>query len=52
MHVWTYPITIGKGKRLFAEGTQPQNFNLMDAKVSETGVLVATYEPSAPLKTS
>jgi dihydrofolate reductase len=22
MHVWIYPITIGTGKRLFAEGTQ------------------------------
>jgi dihydrofolate reductase len=52
MNLWIYPITIGKGKRLFADGTQPENFKLVEAKISETGVLVATYEPSAPLKTS
>lgn len=50
MQVWIYPITIGKGKRLFADGTQPENFKLVDAKISATGVIVATYEPAGPLK--
>jgi dihydrofolate reductase len=52
MHVWIYPITIGKGKRLFAEGTQAQGFRLVDSKTSKTGVIVATYEPADPLKGS
>src|SRR3989344_1567369 len=32
MHLWIYPITIGTGKKLFAGGTQPQNFKLVDSK--------------------
>jgi len=50
MHIWTYPITIGTGKKLFAEGTQPQRFKVVDSKITDTGVLFATYEPSTPLK--
>ncbi|HKB88052.1 MAG TPA: dihydrofolate reductase family protein [Patescibacteria group bacterium] len=49
MHIWTYPITIGTGKKLFAEGTQPQHFKPVDSKITSTGVVVATYEPSDPL---
>jgi dihydrofolate reductase len=50
MHLWIYPITIGTGKRLFAEGTGPQNFKLVDSKTSKTGVVIATYEPDGELK--
>ena len=50
MHVWTFPITIGKGKRLFAEGTQAEQWKLVDSKVSTTGVMIGTYEPAGPLK--
>ncbi|HSW97372.1 MAG TPA: dihydrofolate reductase family protein [Candidatus Saccharimonadales bacterium] len=51
MHIWTFPLTIGTGKKLFAEGTQPERFKQVDAKIISTGVLFATYEPSEPLKT-
>jgi dihydrofolate reductase len=51
MHVWTFPLTIGSGKRLFVEGTQAQNFKLADSKISKTGVIIATYEPAGALKT-
>lgn len=52
MHIWTYPITIGTGKKLFAEGTQPQRFKPVDAKVTTKGVIIAAYEPSETLKAS
>jgi dihydrofolate reductase len=52
MHLWIYPITIGNGKRLFAEGTQADNFRLIDSKTSQTGVIIATYEPAGKLKAS
>ncbi len=45
MHLWIYPITLGSGKRLFAEGTQAEGFKLVDSKISSTGVIFATYEP-------
>ena len=50
MHIWTFPVTIGTGKRLFAEGTQPERFKPVDAKITKTGILFATYEPKESLK--
>ncbi len=52
MHLWIHPITIGTGKRLFAEGTQPENFKLIDSKIAPNGIIFATYEPVGPLKKS
>ena len=51
MHIWTFPVTVGGGKRLFAHGTQAEGFKLVDSKISTTGVIIATYEPAGPLKT-
>lgn len=41
--LWIFPVTIGKGKRLFGEGTQPAHLKLIDSKISTTGVIIATY---------
>jgi dihydrofolate reductase len=51
MHLWIHPITIGTGKKLFAEGTQAQGFKLVDSKIGETGIIFATYEPAEKFKT-
>ena len=51
MHIWTHPVTIGTGKKLFAKGTQPQSFKLVDSKISTKGVIFATYEPAGELRT-
>ena len=51
MHIWTHPITIGSGKKLFAEGTRPQSFTLIDSTISPTGIVFATYEPAGELRT-
>jgi dihydrofolate reductase len=51
MHLWIHPITVGTGKRLFAEGTQPENFKLVDSKIGGNGIIFATYEPAGDLKT-
>jgi dihydrofolate reductase len=45
------PITAGRGKRLFAEGTIPAGFKLIDNKASTTGVIIATYEREGEIKT-
>lgn len=50
MHLWTFPVTVGSGKRLFAEGTQPRSLRLTDTKISTTGVIIATYEPAGELR--
>ena len=49
--LWIFPVTIGKGKRLFGDGTQPASLKLIDSKTSTTGVIIATYEPAGELKT-
>jgi dihydrofolate reductase len=51
MHIWTFPVTIGTGKKLFGEGTLPERFKPVDSKITTTGVIFATYEPAGPLKT-
>jgi len=42
--VWTFPLVLGGGKRLFGDGTVPGSFRLTDHTVSTTGVVIATYE--------
>ena len=51
MHLWIFPVTVGAGKKLFAEGTQAEGFKLVESKSSTTGVIIATYESAGALKT-
>lgn len=46
-----YPITLGKGKRLFGEGTVPAAFELTDSKTSPKGVIFAYYKRAGDIKT-
>ena len=46
-----YPLTLGSGKRLFAEGTIPAAFKLTDGKVLQSGVIIANYERAGEVKT-
>jgi len=51
IRVWTFPLTVGTGKRLFGEGTIPVGLKLLDYKISTTGVSIATYAGSGKVKT-
>ena len=46
-----FPITLGNGKRLFGEGTNPANFKLLESEVTPRGILVATYAREGDVKT-
>ncbi len=46
-----FPVTLGSGKRLFAEGAIPAAFNLVDSMVSPLGVIVANFERVGEVKT-
>ena len=46
-----FPVTLGRGKRLFAEGSIPAGFRLVDNKTSPKGVIVATYARDGEVKT-
>lgn len=49
-NIWTFPVTVGKGKQLFGEGVNASNLKLVDVKSSGTGVIIATYQPAGGLK--
>ncbi|HLF33958.1 MAG TPA: dihydrofolate reductase family protein [Cyclobacteriaceae bacterium] len=49
IYTWVFPVMIGTGKRLFAEGSKAQGLKLVDSKVSSTGVIISTYEPAGDL---
>lgn len=46
-----FPVVVGSGKRLFADGTIPAALRLRDSTVSSTGVVMGTYEPAGELVT-
>jgi dihydrofolate reductase len=46
-----FPITLGSGKRLFAEGTIPAEFKLLESEITPNGVIVATYVRAGEVKT-
>ena len=46
-----YPITLGSGKRLFADGTIPAAFKVTDSQVSPTGVIIVNYERAGAITT-
>jgi dihydrofolate reductase len=39
-----HPVVVGKGKRLFTEDLDLKRLQLVDSKVTGTGVLIATYQ--------
>ena len=46
-----YPITLGVGKRLFADGTIPAAFKVTESKVGSNGVIVVNYERAGAITT-
>jgi dihydrofolate reductase len=46
-----FPVTLGNGKRLFAEGTKPASFELIDSKTTPLGVIFASYRRAGEVET-
>jgi dihydrofolate reductase len=42
-NVWTLPVVLGRGKRLFSETARPSALRLIRSQVSTTGVVMSTY---------
>ncbi|MEU0495802.1 dihydrofolate reductase family protein [Mycobacterium sp. NPDC006124] len=47
--LWVFPVVVGTGKRLFADGVVPGKLELVDSSVSTTGVVIGTYRPAGAL---
>lgn len=46
LHLLTFPVVLGTGFRLFAEGTVPTAFRHVDGQVTPSGVSIQTYQPA------
>jgi len=46
-----FPVTLGTGKRLFAEGTMPAAFTLQSSSTTPSGVIFASYARAGEVKT-
>ena len=46
-----FPVTLGRGKRLFGDGVQPAAFKLVHSRVTPSGVIFASYERDGEVKT-
>ncbi len=46
-----YPVLLGTGKRVFAEGTPPRSFELVSTQAFPSGVILSQYKAAGPLKT-
>ena len=45
-NVWTFPIVLGRGKRLFEAGAKAGALRLVASQASTTGVVMSTYVPA------
>jgi dihydrofolate reductase len=46
-----YPLTLGSGKRLFADGTIPAAFKVTESTVSPSGIILVNYERAGVVTT-
>jgi len=46
-----FPLTLGKGKKLFDNGTIPAAFTLIESLVTPSGVIIANYKRAGKVKT-
>ena len=49
-NVLTYPVVLGRGKRLFGETAKPSALRLIRSQTSTTGVVMSTYVPSGDIR--
>jgi dihydrofolate reductase len=48
--LFVYPVLLGTGKRVFAEGTPPRAFQLASTTALPSGIVVQAYQAAGPLK--
>lgn len=49
-NVWTFPVLLGRGKRLFADAIKPAALRLVRSEPSATGVVMSTYVPAGDVR--
>lgn len=51
LYLMTFPVILGRGKRLFAEDSMPAAFALTDHQVTSNGVVLSCYQRAGKVKT-
>jgi dihydrofolate reductase len=51
MHVITFPVLLGSGKKLFGTGVKPAGFRLTNGRTSPNGIVFASYVRDGAVKT-
>jgi dihydrofolate reductase len=49
-NVWTFPLVLGRGKRLFGETAKPVSLRLVRSQVSPSGVVMCSYVPDGDVQ--
>jgi dihydrofolate reductase len=52
IRTFTFPLVLGKGKRLFSDDGQPRMFKLTHSAVGPSGLIAATYARAGEVKTA
>ena len=50
MSIFTVPVVLGGGKKLFADGSVPHSYRLARSRVSSTGLMIAHYERAGDIR--
>ena len=50
MTIFTFPVVLGGGKTLFAEGSAPRAYKLTRSRISSSGVMIGHYERDGEIK--
>jgi dihydrofolate reductase len=50
MSIFTVPVVLGGGKKLFADGSAPHSFKLTSSRVSSSGTLIGHYERAGEIR--
>jgi len=51
IRTFTFPVLLGKGKRLFDDGSRPSAFKLSHSKISPNGIIMAAHVRSGEVQT-
>jgi dihydrofolate reductase len=50
LRLMTFPVLVGSGRRLFAEGTRPSSLQLVDSRTTGAGAIVSVYQVASGLR--
>jgi dihydrofolate reductase len=48
--IFTVPVILGGGKKLFADGSAPHSYKLTRSRISSTGLMIGHYERAGDIK--